>query len=117
MSCAIREISDGYKKIEVIISKDYLIGKYPVKQDQWEAVMGENPSCFKLGPDHPVEQVSWEDCQRFIDKLNGIEGGKYRLPTEAEWEFACRAYFTTRFIVITNTGSGSMRGTTTIPGI
>ena len=95
MSCAIREISDGYKKIEVIISKDYLIGKYPVKQDQWEAVMGENPSCFKLGPDHHVEQVSWEDCQRFIDKLNGIEGGKYRLPTEAEWEFACRAYSTT----------------------
>ena len=86
----------GDKKIEVIISKDFLIGKYPVTQDQWEAVMGENPSCFKLGPDHPVEQVSWEDCQRFIDKLNGIEGGgKYRLPTEAEWEFACRAYSTT----------------------
>jgi formylglycine-generating enzyme required for sulfatase activity len=64
-----------------------------VTQAQWQAVMGDNPSSHKrCGERCPVEQVSWEDAQRFIEKLNQKEGnGKYRLPTEAEWEYACRA--------------------------
>jgi formylglycine-generating enzyme required for sulfatase activity len=62
-----------------------------VTQAQWRAVMGNNPSHFK-GDDLPVEQVSYEDAQEFIRKLNALDPGKsYRLPTEAEWEYACRA--------------------------
>jgi len=68
-----------------------------VTQAQWKAVMGENPSEFK-GADRPVEQVSWEDVQAFIQKLNKRDPGKgYRLPTEAEWEYACRAGSTGRW--------------------
>jgi formylglycine-generating enzyme required for sulfatase activity len=76
---------------EVTISEGYWLGETPVTQALWEAVMGSNPSQFR-GPDRPVEQVSWEDCQQFLERLNamvpGLEG---RLPTEAEWERACRA--------------------------
>ena len=69
------------------------IGKYEVTQELWQAVMGSNPSHFnECGPDCPVEQVSWDDVQAFIAKLNAREGGqRYRLPTEAEWEYAARA--------------------------
>jgi len=67
----------------------YRIGKYEVTQELWEAVMGSNPSYFK-GARHPVEQVFWNDCQRFINKLNELTGQNFRLPTEAEWEFAAR---------------------------
>lgn len=67
----------------------YRIGKYEVTQELWEAVMGENPSIFK-GDNLPVENVSWYDIQAFIKKLNKLTGKKYRLPTEAEWEFAAR---------------------------
>jgi formylglycine-generating enzyme required for sulfatase activity len=74
----------------VSISKHFHLGKYPVTQAQWEAVMGTNPSHFK-NPDCPVETVSWEDCQEFIKRLNSVDKGCYRLPTEAEWEYACRA--------------------------
>ena len=63
----------------------------PVTQSEWEAVMGENPSYFKKGGDHPVEQVSWNKVQEFIKKLNSRDEYRYRLPTEAEWEYACRA--------------------------
>lgn len=66
----------------------YSIGKYEVTQELWEAVMGENPSISK-GENLPVENVSWHDIQTFIKKLNKLTG-KYRLPTEAEWEFAAR---------------------------
>ena len=65
------------------------IGKYEVTQWEWQAVMGSNPSKFK-GDDRPVEQVSWNDCQEFIKKLNSISSMNFRLPTEAEWEFAAR---------------------------
>jgi formylglycine-generating enzyme required for sulfatase activity len=65
----------------------FLIGRYPVTQQQWKAVMGENPSNFP-GDSLPVEQVSWEDVQEFIARLNKMTGKKYRLPTEAEWEYA-----------------------------
>ena len=77
----------------VRITKPFYLGKYEVTQEQWEAVMGNNPSHFK-GPKNPVEQVSWDDCQEFLDKLNakiGAQGGKFALPTEAQWEYACRA--------------------------
>ena len=67
----------------------YYIGKTEVTQALWQAVMGSNPSYFE-GDDLPVEQVSWDDCQEFIRKLNSLTGQNFRLPTEAEWEFACR---------------------------
>lgn len=65
------------------------IGKYEVTQKEWEAVMGNNPSNFK-GGDLPVENVSWDDCQEFIWRLNSMTGKNFRLPTEAEWEYAAR---------------------------
>ena len=75
----------------VEISRLFYLGKYPVTQAQWTAVMGSNPSKFK-GSNRPVEGVSWYDAQKFIRKLNAAAGSrKYRLPTEAEWEYAARA--------------------------
>ena len=74
---------------QVTLTNDYYMGKYEVTQALWHAVMGSNPSKFK-GDDLPVEQVSWNDCQEFISKLNGLTGKKFRLPTEAEWEYAAR---------------------------
>ena len=81
---------------EVTISKSYYMGKYEVTQEQWEAVMGTNPS-FTKGGKLPVTNVSWNDCQEFIRKLNKETGDGFRLPTEAEWEYACRAGTTTAF--------------------
>jgi formylglycine-generating enzyme required for sulfatase activity len=97
----------------VRIEKPFYLGVYEVTQAQWEAVMRSNPSNYKgpsgrgfahstlvmresnpsnfKGPDLPVEQVSWENAQRFLTKLSGKEGKSYRLPSEAEWEYACRA--------------------------
>jgi len=77
---------------EVCISKDYWLGKYEVTQAQWQSIMGKNPSYFKgCGTDCPVEEVSWNDIQSFIFRLNDKTGLNYRLPTEAEWEYAARA--------------------------
>ncbi len=72
---------------------DLYIGKYVVTQGQWQAIMGSNPSFFKnCGDNCPVENVSWNDTQKFIQKLNQkSDGNKYRLPTEAEWEYAARS--------------------------
>ena len=67
----------------------FQIGQAPVTQELWQAVMGSNPSYFK-DDSYPVENVSWNDCQEFIKKLNRLTGKKFRLPTEAEWEFAAR---------------------------
>ncbi|KKK80247.1 hypothetical protein LCGC14_2825390, partial [marine sediment metagenome] len=78
---------------KVRITKPFYLGKYEVTQEQWEAVMGSNPSRSK-GAKNPVEMVSWDDCQQFLVKLNaksGRQGGKFVLPTEAQWEYACRA--------------------------
>ncbi len=76
--------------------KPFLISKFEVTQRVYQAVMGDNPSNFKGDPDLPVEQVSWSDCLEFIKRLNAIEGKEvYRLPTEAEWEYAARASTTT----------------------
>ena len=73
----------------VTLTNDYYIGKYEVTQALWQMVMGNNPSEFK-GDNLPVETVSWYDCQEFISKLNRITGKMFRLPTEAEWEYAAR---------------------------
>ncbi|MFH1741111.1 MAG: formylglycine-generating enzyme family protein [bacterium] len=81
---------------EVTISKPFWMAKHEVTQKQWQAVMGNNPSYFK-GDDLPVDRVSWDDCQQFIGKLNQLGKEEFRLPTEAEWEYACRAGTTTRF--------------------
>ena len=74
---------------QVTLTNDYYMGKYEVTQALWQAVMGSNPSFFK-GDDLPVEQVSWNDCQEFVSKLTRMTGRKFRLPTEAEWEYAAR---------------------------
>jgi formylglycine-generating enzyme required for sulfatase activity len=84
--------NDGYdpeKPIHSVTLDSFWIGKYPVTQAQWKAIMGNNPSHFK-GDNLPVEQVSWDDAQAFIKKANQITGKKYRLLTEAEWEYAAR---------------------------
>jgi formylglycine-generating enzyme required for sulfatase activity len=82
----------------VRITQPFYLGKYEVTQDQWQAVMGNNPSYFKGKANRPVDSVSWEDVQEFIRRLNSQEGGAtYRLPTEAEWEYAARAGTTTRW--------------------
>lgn len=78
---------------EVTISQAFYLGKYEVTQGQWVAVMGKNPSVFSdkdNWADYPVDWVSWEDCQHFINKLNDLGMGRFRLPTEAEWEYACK---------------------------
>jgi len=87
----------------VTLTKHFYMQTTEVTQGQWRAVMGNNPSSFEnCGDRCPVEYVSWNDCQEFIQKLNQKEGtNKYRLPTEAEWEYACRAATTTPF----NTGN------------
>ncbi|KAA6182485.1 SUMF1/EgtB/PvdO family nonheme iron enzyme [Thiohalocapsa marina] len=77
--------------------EDFAIGRYEVTQAQWEAVMGSNPSGFAGCANCPVEQVSWNDVQDYLDKLNARTGNRYRLPTEAEWEYAARAGTTTPF--------------------
>ena len=93
MMGATSEMKDPYdneKPIhQVTLTNDYYMGKYEVTQALWQAVMGSNPSYFK-GDNLPVEKVSWNDCQEFISRLNGMTGRKFRLPTEAEWEYAAR---------------------------
>jgi formylglycine-generating enzyme required for sulfatase activity len=83
---------------EVTLTKSFYIGKYAVTQEQWKAVMGDNPSDTK-GAKVPVTDVSWGDCQKFIKKLNTNTDGGYRLPTEAEWEYACRSGTTTAYSI------------------
>lgn len=88
--------SDETPQRRISISS-FWIGKYEVTQEQWVAVMGSNPSKFK-GRTNPVEQVSWNDAQEFVRRLNAKEGhNRYRLPTEAEWEYAARAGSTTAY--------------------
>ena len=81
--------SDDEKPIHTVTVGDFYIGKYEVTQKEWEALMGSNPSQFK-GANLPVENVNWNDIQEYIQKLNSKTGKKYRLPTEAEWEYAAR---------------------------
>jgi formylglycine-generating enzyme required for sulfatase activity len=80
----------------VTLTRGYWLGIHQVTQAQWQAVMGSSPSQFR-GDTFPVERVSWEDCQEFIKRLGQKTGKRFRLPTEAEWEYACRAGTTTPF--------------------
>ena len=81
----------------VTITRGFWLGKYEVTQAQWMAVMGENPAHFQAdGAERPVERVSWDDCCEFVRRL-GAKGGGFRLPTEAEWEYAARAGRTTPY--------------------
>lgn len=82
---------------EVTLTKAFYMGKYEVTQEQWESVMGNNPSSRTKGAKLPVTDVSWNNCQEFIKKLNASTKGGYRLPTESEWEYACRAGTTTAY--------------------
>ena len=90
---------DNETQHEVTLSKPFYMGKYEVTQGQWENVMGSNPSSNTKGEKLPVTNVSWEDCQEFIKRLNSSNNGGYRLPTEAEWEYACRAGTKTMYSV------------------
>jgi formylglycine-generating enzyme required for sulfatase activity len=81
---------------QVTISRPFYLGKYPVTQEQWQAIVGTNPSRFK-GAKRPVEGVSWKDAQEFCRAVSAKVGKTVRLPTEAEWEFACRAGTTTDY--------------------
>ncbi|MBR2084996.1 MAG: SUMF1/EgtB/PvdO family nonheme iron enzyme [Muribaculaceae bacterium] len=80
---------EEYPTHQVTLSS-YSIGQTEVTQELWQAVMGSNPSCSQGNLQHPVEQVSWEDCQTFVAELNELTGKTFRLPTEAEWEYAAR---------------------------
>ena len=87
---------DNETQHRVTLTKGYWLGKYEVTQRQWQSVMGSNPSNFK-GDNLPVENVSWDDCQMFIARVNNQLNCGARLPTEAEWEYACRAGMTTAY--------------------
>ncbi len=95
----IKQLSDQYgidkywregpqHKVKIL---SFFLGKHLVTQSQWQMVMGNNPSRFKDDPQNPVEQVSWYEAQAFCQRLSEMTGKKYRLPTEAELEYACRA--------------------------
>ncbi len=81
---------DDEKPAHRVTLSSYYIGETEVTQALWEAVMGSNPSLVSKGTNRPVESVSWDDCKTFISKLNAITGKAFRLPSEAEWEFAAR---------------------------
>ncbi len=95
-----RENDEGQH--QVTLTDDYYLGKFEVTQAQWEAVMGSNPSSFK-GANRPVENVSWHEAKEFCNKLNSLYSGnlprgyQFDLPTEAQWEYACRAGTTTAY--------------------
>jgi len=95
------KFAGGVTPHQVTLTQPFYLGIYEVTQEQYERVMGENPSYFK-GPKNPVERVSWEDAVEFCRKLSALPeekaaGRVYRLPTEAEWEYACRAGTTTEY--------------------
>ena len=92
MGATIEQGSDAWDKekpVHSVTLSGYYIGKCEVTQELWEAVMGGNPSEF-IGAQKPVERVSWYDCQEFVSRLNSLTGRTFRLPTEAEWEYAAR---------------------------
>jgi formylglycine-generating enzyme required for sulfatase activity len=92
---------------QVTIDYDFYLGETEVTQAQWKAVMGSNPaSDYGVGDDYPVYYVSWDDCQAFIAALNALGQGTFRLPSEAEWEYACRAGSTARFYFGDSLGCG-----------
>jgi formylglycine-generating enzyme required for sulfatase activity len=82
---------------KISIEKPFYLGVFEVTQRQWNAVMDFNPSVFRYSEDHPVDSATWNQCQDFIRRLNTLNLGHFRLPSEAEWEYAARAGTTTRF--------------------
>ena len=84
------EAEDDEQPVHSVTLNDYYIGETEVTQQLWHTVMGSNPSYFTGDSQRPVDGVSWEDCQTFIRKLNALTGKDFRLPTEAEWEYAAR---------------------------
>ncbi len=82
---------------KVTLTKGFYMGIYTVTQEEWKELMGKNPSKFTDGKNLPVETVNWNECQEFIKKLQEKDKKHYRLPTEAEWEYACRAGTKTPF--------------------
>jgi formylglycine-generating enzyme required for sulfatase activity len=92
--------NDGYddeKPIHKVNLKAFHIGKYAVTQAQYKAVMGKNPSGFSNNSNHPVEKVSWFDAEEYCKKLSELTGRRYKLPSEAQWEYCCRAGSTTKW--------------------
>src|SRR5450755_3768123 len=87
----------GETQHKVTLTKGFYMGVYAVTQEQWKEVMGNNPSHFKGEKNLPVEQVSWNECQEFTKKLREKDKKLYRFPSEAEWEYSCRAGTTTPF--------------------
>jgi formylglycine-generating enzyme required for sulfatase activity len=81
----------------VVIERPLLLGKFPITQGQWTAVMGKNPSVFTGEDRRPVDSVSWEDARAFCLRLSGLTGRRVRLPAETEWEYACRAGSTSEY--------------------
>jgi formylglycine-generating enzyme required for sulfatase activity len=92
-----KERDPGETQHKVTLTKGFYMGVYTVTQEQWQEVMGSNPSKNKGEKNLPVDNVSWNDCQEFIKTLREKDKKPYRLPTEAEWEYACRAGTTTPF--------------------
>ena len=92
MGCTEEQSScdDDEKPVRQVQVGSFSIGKYEVTQDLWEAVMGKNPSKFRNCPRCPVEHVGWDETKMFLKKLNALTGERYRLPTDAEWEYAAR---------------------------
>ncbi|MDR1895807.1 MAG: formylglycine-generating enzyme family protein [Prevotellaceae bacterium] len=109
MEAHVEEIRKSEKQHKVTLSKGFWILETEVTQKMWKEVMNENPSEFK-GDQLPVEEVSWDDCQKYIVELNRLgtapKGFKFSLPTEAQWEYACRAGTTTMFNYSGNTLNG-----------
>ena len=101
------DVRDDEKPVHSVTLSDYYIGETEVTQELWQAVMGSNPSYDKGNNQRPVENVSWDDCQEFIKKLNSLTGKKFRLPTEAEWEYAARGGKYSRGYVYKYSGSNN----------
>jgi uncharacterized protein (TIGR02996 family) len=95
-SCRSLRPTDDEGQHAVTLTKGFYLAVHPVAQASWRKVMKNNPSHFK-GDSLPVEMVSWDDCQQFVRKVSKLERRSYRLPTEAEWEYACRAGTTTPY--------------------